>query len=111
VASGDRLQNAFLVRLVLFPIWKYFLYQLIEIRVGPEGPFGHQLLAARRALLVAGPQGSHDAFGAKSGRKRGGWLFWGVNYKTNLAIKCNKTRRREPPRPCLGKQCVYVKKL
>jgi hypothetical protein len=39
---------------------------LVEVRVRPQRPLRDELLAAGGALLVAGPQGRHDALGAES---------------------------------------------
>ena len=66
VTSGDGFQDALLVSLVFFSVRKNLFDELVEIRVRTKRPLRDELLAAGRALLVAGPQGGHDALGAEA---------------------------------------------
>ena len=65
VTSGDGFQDALLVSLVLFSVRENLFDELVEIRVRTKRPLRDELLAAGRALFVAGPQGGHDALGAE----------------------------------------------
>ena len=75
MAPAEGLENAVLVRLVLVAVGEDLLDEVVEVGVGAEGALRGQLLPARRALLVAGAQRRHDAFGAKPEMERKSCTF------------------------------------
>lgn len=67
----DLLDDRVLVGVVLLAVGEDLLDERVEVGVGAQRAARDELLAARRALLVAGAQRRHDAVVAEPRRGKG----------------------------------------